>query len=401
MPEESLNYADIICLGEGEEATLELIDKIESGRSYHDTKNFWFKDNGAIIRNEIRPYTSDLNRLPFPRWDWQNLYCLDKSIITRLNLSLYRKYSFGSGTKYNVLMTRGCPFDCTYCCNSYFKKLYNGKGAHIRKRSIVHFMDELIYIKDNFSFVELISIQDDNFLLSGDEFLDEFAAMYREKINLPFACKSFPKSITPRKISELKDAGLEFLQLGIQGSDRVNKDIFKRPCPHKEILEAAKVLHEYDVTGRYDIIVDNPYQKEEDLLQMISTLVALPKPYWLQTFSMAFFPSTELTEMAKKDGLFIEDRNGYLFEYGRPGQTYLNRLIAMAPRTPRRLVRFFLVHRDKMWTKKLFIIYSIFFVKILNRFIYKLAVTKPVFTVKIKKELNRWKQCYQKVHQEG
>ncbi len=401
MPEESLHYADMVCLGEGEEAMLELTDKIERGQFYYDTRNFWFKNNGAIIRNGVRPYTSDMDKLPFPRWDWQSCYCLDNSVITRLTFPLYRKHSFGNGAKYNVLMTRGCPFDCAYCCNPYFKRLYSGKGGHIRKRSAEHLMDELVYVKDKLGFVEFISIQDDNFLLSGDEFLDKFAAMYKKHVNLPFTCKSFPEAVTPERTSRLKDAGLEFLQLGIQGSDRVNKDIFKRPCAHKDVLRAAKALREYDVTGRYDVIIDNPYEKKEGLIQIINTLAALPKPYWLQTFSMAFFPSTELTGTAKNDGLFTEDRNGYTFEYGKPGRTYLNRLIAAAPRTPGWLVRLFAAHRDKVWTRALFIIYDMFFIRTLNRFIYKLTVTKPLFVVKIKNGFNRRRQYRQKVYQEG
>ena len=63
-PDESLHYCDIVCLGEGEEAVAELLGKMEKKENYLNTKNFWFKHNGTIIKNELRPLKEDLNTSP-------------------------------------------------------------------------------------------------------------------------------------------------------------------------------------------------------------------------------------------------------------------------------------------------------------------------------------------------
>lgn len=401
MPEECLNYADMVCLGEGEEAMLEMAGKLQAGQDYHDTRNFWFNNKTkGITRNELRPYAGDLNKLPFPRWDWDKTYCIDKGSVLKLDLKRYREHAFGRGSKYNVLFSRGCAFDCLYCCNSYFKKLYEGKGPHIRKRGMGHIMQELSYIKKNFSFVSMISIQDDNFLMSQDDFLDEFAYRYKRDIGLPFVCKSFPQSITSDKISKLKEAGLEYIQLGIQASDGVNKRVFGRPSRLEDVLKAGRVLREHGVVGRYDVIVDNPYETEEGTAEILNMLIELPKPYWLQLFSMAFFPSTELAERAKNDGFFTRERSGYLFDYGKPLEAYSNILISVAPRTPRWLMRRFLANRDKTWAKALLKIYNRCFIRYADRFIYRIAVFNPEFAVNIKRLFNRQRRIYQNAQQE-
>ena len=38
-PEECLVYADMVCVGEGEETLIELVDRLAQGESYHDLQN--------------------------------------------------------------------------------------------------------------------------------------------------------------------------------------------------------------------------------------------------------------------------------------------------------------------------------------------------------------------------
>lgn len=59
---------DGICVGEGDTALGELIDKLEKRKDYYHIKNFLFRKrkNGKIVKNEIRNLTENLDNLPFP-----------------------------------------------------------------------------------------------------------------------------------------------------------------------------------------------------------------------------------------------------------------------------------------------------------------------------------------------
>ena len=54
-PEECLKYADMVCIGEGEEALVELAKRMNEGQNCYDVKNIWFKGKGNLITNQLRP----------------------------------------------------------------------------------------------------------------------------------------------------------------------------------------------------------------------------------------------------------------------------------------------------------------------------------------------------------
>ena len=58
----------IICLGEGEEALVELCQKMSKGEDFSAVKNLWVKKEGKIIKNTLRPLT-DINNLPYTDYD--------------------------------------------------------------------------------------------------------------------------------------------------------------------------------------------------------------------------------------------------------------------------------------------------------------------------------------------
>ena len=47
-PDECLDYADMVCIGEGEEALVELTRKMTKGQNYYDTKGMAFNNAGLV-----------------------------------------------------------------------------------------------------------------------------------------------------------------------------------------------------------------------------------------------------------------------------------------------------------------------------------------------------------------
>ena len=117
---------DILCRGEGEEAILELVDKLEKGKDITKIKNLWIKKNGKVYKNELRPLLQDLDKLPFPDRD------------------LFYKYGVFR-SQLMIMGSRGCPHACSYCNNSYYMQLYKGKGKYIRRRGVKNIINEIKY----------------------------------------------------------------------------------------------------------------------------------------------------------------------------------------------------------------------------------------------------------------
>lgn len=51
LPEECLDYADMVCIGEGEETLVEFARKTDDGIEDCNIQDMWFKDNKRIIKN--------------------------------------------------------------------------------------------------------------------------------------------------------------------------------------------------------------------------------------------------------------------------------------------------------------------------------------------------------------
>jgi len=120
-----------------------------------------------------------------------------------------------------------------------------------------------------------------------------------------------PKTITDEKIRLLVDTGCTDIIIGIQGSERTNIEIYHRMQKDEHILNAAKIINKYKdkLTVMYDVITCNPYEKPEDIINLIRLLQKIPKPYFLSVNNLVFFPGTKLYDKARNDRLIKTEKD--------------------------------------------------------------------------------------------
>ena len=296
-PEECLHHADMICMGEGEEALLDLVQCMSMRQDMDmGIKNIWFRTEEGIIRNELRNLEENLDKYPFPDFDLFSQYVMtEKGFAT-----LQEQHLKGA---YSIMTSRGCPYSCSYCYNSYRKKHYEGKGKYLRKRSICKVIAELKEAKKRFPGLKEINFWDDSFVAREIEEFILFRDLYRKEIGLPFFALIEPMAFKVEKIQLLKEAGLKQLQIGIQtGSERVNRDIYRRPISNQRILNVVREIKALGIDATYDLIFNNPYETKQDIRETVNLLMAFPRPFSLQGYNLIFYPGTEITEKALQDG---------------------------------------------------------------------------------------------------
>lgn len=84
-PDECIKYADIVCIGEGEETMLELVKKLSKKENITKIRNLWVKKNGRIYKNDVRPLIQDLDKLPHADYDFENQWVLDNGKIVNMS----------------------------------------------------------------------------------------------------------------------------------------------------------------------------------------------------------------------------------------------------------------------------------------------------------------------------
>jgi len=325
-PKECLDYADIVCIGEGEEAIVELTDRMQSDKPYYDVDGLWFKTK-EIISNRIRPLIQDLDSFPFQDYDYSSHYILDDNEIHKMDKSLFLKYTY---SKYMTMPTRGCPYGCSYCYNNTLNEMYYGQKI-IRKRSPNNIVNELIQAKEKMPFINHITFDDDAFFLYTREELKELCMKYKENVNLSFSVSgASPITINRDKLSLLVNAGLSKIRMGIQTASEQTMKLYKRRYTALQVKNAVKIINKFSKkleVPQYDIIIDNPWESDKDLIKTLMFLSELEIPYELSIFSLTFYPGTELYRLAKKDGIIKNDRRDiYDKHYHKCGKKYLNKL---------------------------------------------------------------------------
>lgn len=294
-PDQCLKESDMICIGEGESAIIELVEALRDKKPYFSIKNLWIRHNEEVVKNPMRPLLLDLDSLPFPSYNNPAYYFINKNKLTTKDPLL-------SNNELYIFTSRGCPFICSYCINSLLRQLYKGFGNYTRRRSVASIIEEIKeYLNLPGNRANYIYFFDEVF--SEDEkWLDEFCLKYKNEIGLPFQVSYNPKTLTNAIVEKLVNTGLDAINFGIQsGSDYIRNNIFLRAGKNREIIDFAKKISLYKIIMRNDLILNNPYETEETLKEAINLLLQLPNELSINIYSLQYFPNYTLTKKAISD----------------------------------------------------------------------------------------------------
>jgi len=180
---------DMICIGEGEDATLELLNKLEKKEDTTRIKNLHVKKDGKVHKNPLGNLIENLDRLPYA------------------DRFLYKRYPFIMKQKnFRIITGRGCPYNCTFCFNKSIKEVYKDKGIYVRRRSINNVINELVLAKKQLK-IKRVDFQDDTFVYDFKTWLEPFLDKYKKKVNLPFTCCVRANLVNEQLAKTLKKAG--------------------------------------------------------------------------------------------------------------------------------------------------------------------------------------------------
>lgn len=337
-PESCLEFADYACVGEGEISVLKLADAIKSGRGASEVPNVCCRASGTIRKNRVAPLVEKLDGLPRLNFISPNSFIqTSDGGIVRLDKDIFKRNARYRGRMYEILTSRGCAFACSYCCNNFFTKLYGTRT--IRRRSVGDIIGELEDAVSDNPEISMVHIQDDSFMSCDEGYLEDFCAAYKDKVGRPLTVHAIPVYVNRDKLALLKDAGLAWINMGLQsGSDRVLHGLYRRPSGAQDFLRAAMLVNEVRVAGKYDVILDNPLETREEKIKTVEVLAETPKPFLLELYSLTLYPGTELYAQAQAQcPAGIEDYRTK--DYLKCRDSDLNGLTAIAVYLPGRFLR--------------------------------------------------------------
>ncbi len=319
-PEECASFADVVCLGEGEDMIVDLVHQLEGHQDWTAVRNAAYKKGDSLIRNPLRPLVQNMDELPPLDFSCTDEFHLEEGVVVRKT-----DLSHIATEEIPFVSSRGCVFRCTYCCNAKLKKVYDGAGYYVRKNSIAECIDRVALIHERyFPKGKYIFFVDDDFLDRKMQELKEFAETFPKKVKLPFECNVSPLRVNAERIDELVKAGVWRIRMGVEsGSERTKREIYDRAMPNSAVIRASEVLARHPKLVRaYYFIIGNPFEQREDLTETIQLVLKLPAPFFVQVFNLIFFPGSTLYDRAVSTGMIHgKSDSGYELQF-RGGFTY-------------------------------------------------------------------------------
>jgi anaerobic magnesium-protoporphyrin IX monomethyl ester cyclase len=292
QPEEvSRGPFDAVCIGEGEYPTVELASILQKGTKPLGIQNLWIKSNSSIEKNSTREFIENLDTLPFP------------------DREMWRPW-VEHDTQHTILLGRGCPYNCTYCCNHKLRKLAQGK--YVRFRSPSNVIEELTELCENFPDVTDVYFEVET-ITANQEWAFEFCAMLEEFNSSRVKRLGFATNVRVLRGKSLKplfkafsQAGFTYINLGIEsGSQRIRDDVLQRVYSNEDLIQTCDEAHECRLRINAYNMIGLPGETPEDFKKTLEVnRRCLPEGNYLSIFCP--YPGTELYNRCVERGLNVE-----------------------------------------------------------------------------------------------
>lgn len=297
LPEQTLKNenVDAVCIGEGDETFLEMVEAYQGGSPLNEVKGIMFKNGSQNVMTPERPLIDVEELLPVP---WDLLPDVEKYI---------HKDFYIKGVKRSLdvgLTSRGCPFKCGFCCSASIRH------RKWRARSVEKSLETILGPVKRFN-LDSIWIRDDEFYIDRERAykICEGIVNSGEKIKWYTSgtrVDIFNKA-TDEQLLMLKKSGAHTLKFGAEsGSNRILKLMQKGIC-QEDTIKANLKAKRVGITPAFALMIGFPTETFDEINQTIDLFLRLKKDNPQAQFEVispyTAFPGTPLYDVAIKHGL--------------------------------------------------------------------------------------------------
>ena len=276
---------DYVVVGEGEEATLELVRAIESGSTVENIVGLCYRglDGKAVRVLGHRPMT-DIGSLPFPQY-FEHFAKIDG-----------RRVKAGS-----MITSRGCAAACNFCTVPAF-------WGRQRLRSPESVVAEMKWLVETHG-VEYIWFMDDTFTIEMDEARKLLQVIINSGLSnkVRWRCATRVNCVSRDLLHLMKKAGCHRISYGVEsGSPEILKTVMKGT--RLEQAEAACLMaKEEGILVETNFMVGNPGETQETIDETKAFIKKVRPDEFNVSNALYLFPGTPSYNMAKRQNLIADE----------------------------------------------------------------------------------------------
>lgn len=285
LPQEALEHVDIVVLGEGEKAMLDIVH----GR------------RGPVVDGG---FTRNIDDLPGPAWHLMDMeFYLAGSRENHLRM-------FPKDCRMGVMLTmRGCHYNCIFCYNSW-------RETPVRFHSAERVVKDIETLMERHG-VNALFFMDDDMAANKQRFRDICNFLIEKDLKLMWGIQSSVNTVD-RELLELgKRAGLIHVGLGCEsGSPRILSMLKKGRSTVEKNAQALRLCRETGVKSWATFMIGNPTETLEDIMMTFDFIKQNPID-GLGVLITTPYPGTELWKWCEERHLIPEDVDWSIFTTGR------------------------------------------------------------------------------------
>lgn len=290
---------DYIIQSEGEFAFVDFVNRFNDGGNVQDIDGIVYRDqNQVVIVNEKKSFIQDLSKIPIPDRSVlpMDLYGNGRNVLDRL-------YEHGSYKIGQMTISRGCPYNCTFCTSTVFW------NRRIRYRDTESVLEEMRILNEDYG-VDIISINDDNFLVNKKKAMEVMQGIIDRNLNIKWIAGggSGVRAFLDDEFLDLAvRSGYCLFNLAFESGSDETLNRIKKPVTVNESIElVAKIRKKYPeiwINGFF--IVGFPFETKKDVINTLEFSKKLDLD-WCSHYIYQAIPGSELYEECVEKGI-IED----------------------------------------------------------------------------------------------
>ena len=293
-----LDTFDALCIGEGEDALVELARGLEQEKEQDIAaiQNLWLKQGEKRFQNPTRPFIQDLDSLPM------------------VDREPFQDHIFEPESRISVLLGRGCPYSCTYCCNHKIRKVAGGK--YVRMRSVPNILMEIESLTLRFPrvteyFLEVETLGANmKWLVELCQGLEQCNQDREQKLSFSANLRVTDDMDHELVFSHLARAGFESVMIGLEsGSERIRKEVLDRHYSNETIRRAVHAARKHGLKVGIFNLIGLPTESDDDFQDTLRLNQEL-QPDWHSTSIFFPYPGTRLYELSEELGLIRGELSG-------------------------------------------------------------------------------------------
>jgi radical SAM superfamily enzyme YgiQ (UPF0313 family) len=283
---------DFICIGEGEEAFVDLCQRIESGSDTRNVEGFWARTKDGVVRNGLRRPV-DINNLPILDFTLFGRDFLQKPMMGRTMRTI------------SIELSRGCPYNCTYCGNAWLTKMFAEHGGWFRLKDLDKIHREYKeYIRKYDP--EFIYKHSESFLATSMERFMAYMEMYSEYA-IPYWVETRPEDVTEEKAEMLARTNCKRVSIGLEsGNELFRKKMLNRNYTNQQVKRACAILKDKDISFSMNLMIGFPDETRDMIFDGVELLRSV-KPDATSVFLFTPYKGSDLRLLCEDRGMIKPD----------------------------------------------------------------------------------------------